>query len=255
MAATERHGGGDLSVACIALVEDELQLAGLVAAALRDEGHHVVPLADGEAVARSLLDPSQPRPDLIILDLMLPKIDGIEVCRRVRQQSITPILMLTAKSTELDKVLGLELGADDYLTKPFSMRELLARVNAILRRVALMRAESRTVDDGLAPIVHPGLTVDPVGRTVEADDRAVQLTAREFDLLRLLAAHPGRVFSRDYLLDRLWGDDFQGFDRTVDTHILRLRRKLGGPGSAADQIVTLWGIGYKYERPAAKRDA
>lgn len=238
-------------MASIVVVEDEPELAALVAAVLRDEGHAVETLLDGETALRRLIEPraSEREPDLIVLDLMLPKVVGLEVCRRVRQRAITPILMLTAKATELDKVLGLELGADDYLTKPFSTRELIARVNAILRRVDLMRSESRTEAGGLAPIVHPGLTVDPGGREVTTGAGAVSLTAREFDLLLLLTANPGRVFSRDYLLDRLWGDDFRGFAHTVDTHIVRLRRKLGGHGSVADRIVTLWGVGYKYERP------
>ncbi|MDP9365643.1 MAG: response regulator transcription factor [Chloroflexota bacterium] len=251
MGDVDAHGQGGEPVATIVLVEDEQELAALVAGALRADGHAVETLHDGEAALHRLVDPGRlgPEPDLIVLDLMLPKVDGLEVCRRVRQRSIAPILMLTAKATELDKVLGLELGADDYLTKPFSTRELLARVNAILRRVELMRAESRTEDDGLTPIVHPGLSVDPGGREVQTDGTPVALTAREFDLLHLLVANPGRVFSRDYLLDRLWGEDFQGFDRTVDTHIVRLRRKLGGPGSVADRIVTLSGVGYKYERP------
>ena len=241
-------------MAHIVLVEDEPELSALIACALSDEGHTVETLYDGDSAARRLTAPAQPdlpEPDLVVLDLMLPKLDGLEVCRRVRRAKITPILMLTAKSTELDRVLGLELGADDYLTKPFSTRELQARVGAILRRVEMMRLQSRIEDDDLRPIVDGGLQVDPAGRTVTAGGHAVTLTAKEFDLLHLLAANPGRVFSRDYLLDRLWGDDYGGFDRTVDTHILRLRRKLGGPGSAADRIVTLWGVGYKYERPAA----
>lgn len=247
----EANDRGSLPVAQIVLVEDERELSALVARALREDGHTVESLFDGEAALRRLVGPGAagPAPDLIVLDLMLPKVDGLEVCRRVRKQAITPILMLTAKATELDKVLGLELGADDYLTKPFSTRELRARVAAILRRVELMRTESRIDDDALRPIVHPDLTIDPGGREVAAGGRSVVLTAKEFDLLRLLAGNPGRVFGRDYLLERVWGEDYQGFDRTVDTHILRLRRKLGGPGSVADRIVTLWGVGYKYERP------
>ena len=239
-------------MAHVVLVEDERELAALVAQALREDGHAVEAIADGVAALRRLTapNPAAPDPDLIVLDLMLPGVDGLEICRRVRQAKITPILMLTARSTELDKVLGLELGADDYLTKPVSLRELRARVAAILRRVEMMRQESRALDDTLRPVVHAGLRIDPAGRAVTAAGRAVPLTAREFDLLYLLAANPGRVFSRDYLLDRLWGDDYGGFDRTVDTHILRLRRKLGGPGSPADRIVTLWGVGYKYERPS-----
>src|SRR5579884_2571511 len=228
-------------MASIVLVEDERELAALVARALEEEGHTVETLGDGAVALQRLIGAGTAEPDLIVLDLMLPQVDGLEICRRVRQTKITPILMLTAKSTELDRVLGLELGADDYLTKPFAVRELQARVSAILRRVEMMRAQSQTRDDDLAPIVQEGLRIDPAGREVLVEGEPVALTAKEFDLLRLLAANPGRVFSREYLLDRLWGDDYAGYDRTVDTHILRLRRKLGGPGTVADRIVTLWG--------------
>lgn len=237
-------------MAHIVLVEDEPELSVLVTQALQEVGHTVEPYYDGETALRRLLAPGAPDPDLLVLDLMLPRVDGLEICRRVRQTRIVPILMLTAKSTELDRVLGLELGADDYLTKPVSLRELQARVSAILRRVEMMRSASQVEDDATRVIVHPDFRVDPVRREVVASDQRVVLTAKEFDLLHLLAANPGRAFSRDYLLDRLWGDDFEGFDRTVDTHILRLRRKLGGTGSVADRIVTLWGVGYKYERPS-----
>lgn len=237
-------------MAHIVLVEDERELSALLTQALQEEGHTVEPYFDGEAALQRLTRPNLMEPDLIVLDLMLPKVDGLEICRRVRQSKITPILMLTAKSTELDKVLGLELGADDYVTKPVSIRELQARISAILRRVEMMRIESKTLEDEDEPIVHDDLRIDPAGREVIANGKAVALTAKEFDLLHLLAANPGRVFSREYLLDRLWGDDYGGYDRTVDTHILRLRRKLGGQGTVADRIVTLWGVGYKYERPS-----
>ncbi|ACZ38347.1 response regulator transcription factor [Sphaerobacter thermophilus] len=235
-------------MADIVVVEDERELATLVERALREEGHRVEVIRDGAAALERLTGPGQPEPDLIVLDLMLPNVDGLEICRRVRQSKITPILMLTARSTELDRVLGLELGADDYLTKPFSLRELQARVSAILRRVEMMRALSRT-EDGTTRIDHGDLTIDPLSREVTSRGQPVHLTAKEFDLLHLLAANPGRVFSRDYLLHRVWGEDYVGVDRTVDTHILRLRKKLGGPGSPAERIVTLWGVGYKYERP------
>lgn len=238
-------------MAHIVVVEDERELARLIAQTLRDNGHQVETIHDGQVALDRLTGPARIAPDLIVLDLMLPRVDGLTVCRRIRQERIVPIVMLTAKSTELDKVLGLELGADDYLTKPVSLRELQARVSAILRRVEMMRDESRTQEGGVDPIVHEGLRVDPVGREVMVDQAEVNLTAKEFDLLYLLASHPGRVFSRNYLLDRLWGDTYSGFERTVDTHIQRLRRKLGGSGSIADRIVTLWGVGYKYERIAA----
>jgi DNA-binding response OmpR family regulator len=235
-------------MAQIVVVEDERELAHLIAQTLRDNGHEVETIHDGQQALDRLTGPARITPDLIILDLMLPKVDGLTVCRRIRQERIIPIVMLTAKSTELDKVLGLELGADDYLTKPVSLRELQARVSAILRRVEMMRVESQTQESSTEVIQHDGLRIDPVGRDVIVDQTEVSLTAKEFDLLYLLASHPGRVFSRNYLLDRLWGDTYSGFERTVDTHIQRLRRKLGGSGSVADRIVTLWGVGYKYER-------
>jgi DNA-binding response OmpR family regulator len=243
-------------VAHVIVVEDERELAAIIAGAIREDGHTVEVLHDGATALRRLTAPAAgpgPEPDLVVLDLMLPGIDGLEITRRLRRTKITPILMLTAKTTELDKVLGLELGADDYLTKPFAVRELQARVSAILRRVEMMRDQSRTEDDGQRSVVHEGLTVDPISREVVVAGEAVTLTAKEFDLLYLLVANPGRVFSRDYLLDRIWGEGYGGYDRTVDTHILRVRRKLGGGGSPADRIVTLWGVGYKYERPAGGR--
>ncbi|MBA2468587.1 MAG: response regulator transcription factor [Chloroflexia bacterium] len=237
-------------MAHIVVVEDERELARLIAQTLRDNGHQVEVIQDGQVALDRLTGPARITPDLIVLDLMLPRVDGLTICRRIRRERIIPIVMLTAKSTELDKVLGLELGADDYLTKPVSLRELQARVTAILRRVEMMRDESRTQESGTDPITHDGLRIDPIGRDVIVDRTEVNLTAKEFDLLYLLASHPGRVFSRNYLLDRLWGDTYSGFERTVDTHIQRLRRKLGGSGSTADRIVTLWGVGYKYERIA-----
>jgi len=238
-------------MANIIVVEDEREIQTLIVDALREEGHAVESFADGRLALERLLAPGHPDPDLIVLDLMLPGVDGLEITRRVRQNRFTPILMLTAKSTELDRVLGLELGADDYLTKPFSIRELQARVGAILRRVEMIRGQSRIDAAPDQPIEHGDLRIDLLARDVTVEGRSVALTAREFDLLYLLASNPGRAFSRDYLLDRLWSDDFEGYDRTVDTHILRLRRKLGaaGSGDVAERIVTLWGVGYKYERP------
>ena len=236
-------------MAHVVVVEDEQEIQALIVGALREEGHTVEPFADGQEALSRLTGPGMTQPDLIVLDLMLPKVDGLAITREVRRTRITPILMLTAKSTELDRVLGLELGADDYLTKPFSIRELQARVGAILRRVEMMRVQSRVEENTEQPIDHGDLRIDPTSRAVVVNGHTVALTAREFDLLYLLASNPGRAFSRDYLLDRLWRDDFEGYDRTVDTHILRLRRKLGGSGSAAERIVTLWGVGYKYDRP------
>lgn len=242
-------------MAHIVIVEDERELAQLIAQTLREDGHTTDIISDGQTALDRLTGPDFTESDLIILDLMLPHVDGLTICRKIRQERIVPIVMLTAKSTELDKVLGLELGADDYLTKPVALRELQARVSAILRRVEMMRVESRTQDPSDEPIVHDGLKIDPRGRDVMANGEEIILTAKEFDLLYLLASHPGRVFSRNYLLDRLWGDSFSGFERTVDTHIQRLRRKLGKSGAAADRIATLWGVGYKYERTGSPQVA
>jgi DNA-binding response OmpR family regulator len=231
-------------MATILVVEDERDLAQVVRMNLEAEGHTVYQAADGAA---ALEWARHEELDLIVLDLMLPKVDGLEVCRRIRRTSITPILMLTAKGTELDRVLGLEMGADDYLVKPFAMRELLARIGAILRRVEMMR-EAQQEPDAETVIDLPGLHIDPAAHDVVADGRPVTLTAKEFALLHLLAANPGRVFNREYLLERIWGDDYEGLDRTVDTHMLRLRKKLGGTGTVADRIATLWGVGYRFER-------
>jgi DNA-binding response OmpR family regulator len=161
--------------------------------------------------------------------------------RRLRQSSVVPILMLTARAEEADRVLGLEVGADDYLVKPFSLRELLARVHALLRRVELLR-RTDTADD--QPIKLGRLHLDPLARRIEIDGAAVELTVKEYDLLLLLARHPGRSFSRSYLLDRVWGDDYEGGNRTVDTHMMRLRRKLGDIG---ERITTIWGVGYRLD--------
>jgi DNA-binding response OmpR family regulator len=238
----------EAKVARIAVVEDEQELVELLRTHLEQEGHRVLVAHDGPSGVDLV---QREDPDLIILDVMLPGFDGLEVCRRVRQHSITPILMLTARSTELDKVLGLELGADDYLTKPFSMRELMARVRAMLRRVELLSERSRhELSDEV--IEYPGLRINAATYEVTSAGKSIQLTAKEFALLRLLASNPGRVFSREFLLDEVWGEDFAGFDRTVDSHVLRVRKKLGGAGSPGDRIVTLWGVGYKFDGGKAR---
>jgi DNA-binding response OmpR family regulator len=189
----------------------------------------------------ALMLAEQAGPDLVILDWMLPGLDGLAVCRKLRERSAVPILMLTARAEEADRVLGLEIGADDYLTKPFSLRELLARVRAILRRVDLMK-HAEEADEGTIRVGR--LLVDPAARRIEVDGAPVELTVKEYDLLVILARHPGRSFSRSYLLDRVWGEEYDGGDRSVDTHMVRLRRKLGDVGG---QIVTVWGVGYRLE--------
>lgn len=236
-------------MAHIMVVEDEQELARLIASTLQSDGHTTEVFRDGQFALDRINDSSQREPDLYILDLGLPRVDGLALTRKIRQSRITPIVMLTAKSTELDKVLGLELGADDYITKPVSLRELQARVSAILRRVEMMAASGKTAEtNDASAIEQDGLRIDPLGRAVTFEGASISLTAKEFDLLYLLASNPGRVFSRNYLLDALWGDSYGGFERTVDTHIQRLRRKLGDGSDADARIVTLWGVGYKYEK-------
>ncbi len=227
-------------MATILIVEDEQDLNNLVRRHLEDEGHQVLQAFDGQTAVR---DSVQSHPDLIILDWMLPGLDGLEVCRRVRRESIAPILMLTARSEEIDRVLGLEVGADDYLTKPFSIRELLARVHALLRRVELDQTAGQPGETA-SPVIKAGpLQVDPSAHVVTVAGRPVELAPKEFDLLELLVRHPGRAVSRDYLVEKVWGYDANGSDRTVDTHVLRLRKKLGPVG---DRIETVWGLGYRF---------
>jgi len=230
-------------VATILVAEDERDMNNLVRRHLEEEGHRVLQAFDGE---RATLTATQEHPDLVILDWMLPRLDGLEVCRRIRHTSIVPILMLTARSEEIDRVLGLEVGADDYLTKPFSIRELLARVRALLRRVELDYAGKAA--GSAAPVLQAGpLRVDLAAHAVSVDGRPVELAPREFELLALLMRHPGRAFARDYLMEKVWGYDALGSDRTVDTHVLRLRKKLGAVG---ERIETVWGLGYRFAREA-----
>jgi DNA-binding response OmpR family regulator len=187
---------------------------------------------------------SQPY-DLIILDLMLPGIDGLEICRRIRSRpAYTPILMLTSKSTELDRVLGLEIGADDYVTKPFSIRELMARVKAIFRRIDELQSDRR--QDKQSLIRAADLNIDPQRRTVNLSDRTIDLTAKEFDLLLHFAQHAGRVFTRSQLLDEVWGYSHDGYEHTVNSHINRLRAKIEANPAQPCYILTVWGVGYKF---------
>ena len=217
----------------VLVVEDESSIASFVAAYLKNAGYAVRTAATGGEALRQV---AAERPDLILLDLMLPDIDGIEVCKRIRQESDLPILMLTARDEDVDKIIGLEVGADDYLTKPFNPRELVARVRSILRRAAPGRAERES-----AVIRHGELVVDAGRREVKVGDRDVQLAPKEFDLLWELLDHRGLVLTRDQLLERVWGYTFAGDTRTVDVHVRQIRRKLGD----ASPIVTVWGVGYK----------
>ncbi len=227
-------------MALILLVEDESNISNLIRQHLEENGHRVLQAWDGAAALQTAV--SQP-PDLIILDIMLPELDGLTVCRRLRQHSIVPILMLTARSEEIDRVVGLEVGADDYLTKPFSMRELMARVWALLRRIEMMQGVPAETAVSVA-----GLALDPDTYEAALHGSPLALTPKEFALLHLLARHPGRVFSRAYLLDELWGYQDDSYDRTVDTHVYRLRQKLGANSAVAQRLVAVRGIGYKFAR-------
>ena len=275
-------------MAAILVVEDEVDLCNLIRAKLEAEGHNVLQAFDGPAALRLV---EVHRPHLVILDWMLPVLDGLAVCRQLRQNYLMPIIMLTARTEEIDRVLGLEVGADDYISKPFSIRELLARVRALLRRVELdsrssspesnrTQEETRFIassqDTSLthpggtkelihhplrasmedvstrkqspppvtsAPLVRGTLCISELERVVMLDGVELDLTPKEYDLLLLLASHPGRAFSREFLLQHLWGYDYDGFDRTVDTHMTRLRKKLGTVG---EKIVTVWGVGYRF---------
>lgn len=222
------------------VVEDNYDIANLVSMHLQDLGAEVQLASDGN-VGLSLAQ--KKRFDLIILDLMLPGIDGLEICRRLRgSDNDTPILMLTAKSAELDRVVGLEMGADDYLPKPFSVRELVARAKAILRR-----AETRPTADATIEELRAGhLLLDQSKRHVAIAGKAVELTAREFDLLWHFATHPGQVFTRSQLLDSVWGYGHDGYEHTVNSHINRLRSKIEGDPSSPTYIMTVWGVGYKF---------
>ena len=226
----------------ILLVEDEADIAELVALHLDDLCDEVVVARDGHEGMRLATTQDWA---MLVLDLRLPGPDGLQICRAVRRERpYQPILMLTSKSSELDRVLGLETGADDYLTKPFSVLELVARVRAILRRVDTMRQPA--VDDAIGPIVAGEVTIDPARREVMLEGRSIDLTAREFDLLEHFARNPGRVFRRADLLDKVWGYGHEGYEHTVNSHINRLRAKIERDPSKPSMIVTVWGVGYKF---------
>jgi len=226
----------------ILIVEDETSIASFVAMYLKKAGYEVKVASSGtDALARASAD----NPSLIILDLMLPDLDGIEVCRRIRQRSDIPILMLTARDDDVDKIIGLEVGADDYLTKPFNPRELVARVKSVLRRSVPKERELENLF-----LEHGLLRIDSGRREVMVGDEEVQLAPKEFDLLWELLDHRGLVLTRDQLLERVWGYTFAGDTRTVDVHVGQLRRKLGD----SCPIVTVWGVGYKVSpEPKAAR--
>jgi DNA-binding response OmpR family regulator len=224
----------------ILLVDDEQSIQTLLSFPLRKDGYEVVQATDGrEALARF----GETSFDLVVLDVMLPRLDGLEVCRRMRARSSVPIIMLTAKAEEIDKVLGLELGADDYITKPFSLREFRSRVKAALRRAGMARRDSAS-DEG--PLEVHELRIDPAKRAVEVRGASVQTTYVEFEILLALATSPGRVWTRDMLLTRIWGDSAYRDPRTIDVHIRHLREKLERDAKDPEYLFTVRGVGYRF---------
>ena len=225
----------------ILLVDDEQSIQTLLSYPLRKEGYDVVQATDGDQALERF---DEQQFDLVVLDLMLPKLDGLEVCRRLRTRSSVPIIMLTAKSEEIDKVVGLELGADDYITKPFSMREFSSRIKAALRRVDMSRPTETAPDE--APLEIGKLRVDFPKRTVRAHGQDAQLTFVEFEILAALARSPGRVFTRDMLLQRIWGDSAYRDPRTIDVHIRHLREKIERDPKDPEYLFTVRGVGYRF---------
>src|SRR5947199_2289353 len=221
----------------VLVVDDEKHIVELARLYLTREGYEVEGVRDG---AQAVVRFGQVKPDLVILDIMLPGLDGLSICKEIRKQSQVPIIMLTARDEVTDKVVGLEVGADDYLTKPFHPQELVARAKALLRR-------ARTESDQPKLVRAGKLEVDIERHEVRYGDQRLQLRPKEFDLLALLARYPGRVFQRSELLDLVWGYDFPGYTRTVDVHVQQLREKLVGGGVSNPAIQTVWGVGYKLE--------
>jgi DNA-binding response OmpR family regulator len=226
----------------ILVVDDEPSISEVVALYLRRDGFEVDIAADGNLALAMI---AQRRPNLLILDLMLPGVDGLAITRQVRSGASLPIIMLTARGEEFDRVLGLELGADDYVTKPFSPRELVARVKAVLRRAHPPADDQR--DPVTAPLTVGALRIDPAARSVMLDGTALNLTAREFDLLNFMARRPGQVFTREQLLDHVWGYTFASDMSTVTVHIRRLREKIEDDPTTPRRLLTVWGVGYKFD--------
>src|SRR5712691_12219259 len=224
------------------VVEDDENISSAISEYFSRAGYNVKTVEDGLMGVKTALDD---HPDAVVLDLMLPKMDGLAVCRELREKAgYLPILMLTAKDDVVDKVLGLEMGADDYITKPFSLRELEARIKSVLRRSRNPAGPDDAKNE--APIVRGKLRIDGVRREVTIGDRQVELTPKEFDLLKLFASNPGRVFPRKYLLEKIWDYSYEGYDRTIDSHINRLRAKVEDNPDNPQLVLTVWGIGYKF---------
>jgi DNA-binding response OmpR family regulator len=232
----------------VLIVEDDSEIVDLLALHLRDMGLSADTASDGPTGARKAEGGAYA---LVILDIMLPGLDGLDVCRRIRaREGYTPVLMLTARSEEVDKIVGLEVGADDYVTKPFSVRELMARVRALLRRTEqLSRPAASTDSGGASPQRFGRLVVDPGRRSVLLDGERVELTAKEFELLATLSRHPGQAFSRQQLLELVWGYSYEGYSHTVNSHINRLRSKIEQDSSNPRYIETVWGYGYRFAAP------
>ncbi len=234
----------------ILVVEDEIPLQETLAYNLKRQGYEVQTCGDGGA---ALEEARTFAPDLILLDVMLPGMDGFELCRILRQEMNTPVLMLTARDDEIDRVVGLEVGADDYMTKPFSMRELLARVKAMLRRVRMMRDEARKTAEGLPEtaaaqlLTFGNLVLDIGRREVRLNDQALAFKPKEYELLLFLAQHRGQVLTREFILERLWGWNFIGDSRTVDVHIRWLREKIEANPAIPSRIITVRGAGYRFD--------
>lgn len=234
----------------ILVVEDDAELCELVAGRLRETGYVVDTASTGvEALQRV----EAHVPDLVILDIMLPELDGLEVCRRLRaSHPLLYIIMLTARTGEIDRVVGLEVGADDYVSKPFSLQELVARVRSALRRLRLTREQATQPDAAETVLAYDDLSIDPMRREVRREGALLHLTVREFDLLVFLARHPDRPFTRMQLLDKVWDIQYEGYDRTIDSHVQRLRAKIEDDPGNPRYIRTVWGVGYKFQSEPAE---
>jgi len=229
-----------MSAKTILVVEDEASIAEVVSLYLKRAGYNVLIAADGKIAMNTL---ERQIPDFVILDLMLPEVDGLSLTRWLRDRSDVPIIMLTARREEIDRIAGLEMGADDYVVKPFSPQELVSRVRAVMRRLG-REQDSAENDRALS---YPNLVIDPMSRSVTVNEQAVELTAKEFDMLYLLARHPKQVFTRDQLLDRIWGGAQYIDPGTVTVHVRRLREKIEEDASKPARLLTVWGVGYKFE--------
>ncbi len=223
----------------ILIIEDDPEIIKLLELHLSDVSYETTMAMDGDEGLQLALQNDY---ELILLDLTLPSLDGVEVCRRLRATKNTPVIMLTAKSEEIDRVLGLEIGADDYMTKPFSIRELLARIKAVLRRTN----DTGKKQEDTSIISAEGLTIDIDKRKVVVDDYKIELSPKEFDLLVLMASNPGRNYTRTELLNMIWGYNFEGYEHTVNSHINRLRAKIESDMANPTYILTTWGVGYKF---------